>query len=444
MLSEPFLAFFQRHYLPLQQCEPYLLAVSGGRDSMVLAHLFLEHKIPFEIAHCNFQLRGAESDGDSEFVSNWAKKHQINCHIEQFQTKVFAHENGISTQMAARKLRYSYFDRLRQIFPLGQLCTAHHASDVIETALYQFARGSGLAGMSSIPEINGHIIRPLLALTSKQIAHYAHEHQITWREDSSNATSDYARNFVRHHIVPQFEVMNPVFDQTAMQSVQNLKKTRNNYEWFLTKHLQQALITEANGQVRLPVMACAILPDPSELLRHWLKPYGFDTEQVQQIAQNLKKIGWSIKSGQNTVSVNRGELSLQTTEIPDLPDIIITKQDIMIRLGNGTSLFRTSGNHITELKTTPDTLLVQTDALKWPLRVRTWREGDTFQPFGMQGQTQKVQDYLVHKKVAITDKKQVRILENADGQIIWIVGMRSDHRFRVQNLEADLVKFTVA
>jgi tRNA(Ile)-lysidine synthase len=444
MLLEPFLAFFQRNNLPTSGCAPYLLAVSGGRDSMAMAHLFLEQNIPFQIAYCNFQLRGAESDADEAFVKAWAEKHQIVCHAERFDTRTVADTESMSIQMAARKLRYAYFERLRQIFHLDFICTAHHVSDVLETALYQFGRGAGLAGMSSIPERNGAILRPLLAIHARAIAAYAGANAIKWREDSSNASAHYARNFIRHKVVPQMEALNPAFQHSALQTVQNLQKARNNYTWFLTKHLDQAFSIATDGSIKLPIVACTALPEPTEVLRHWLHPCGFLDDQIAQIAQNIIKTGWSITAGQRTLTVNRNELILSSKDlVVTLPDIQVTEQDIMVRLGNGTSMFRTSGNHETSLKTPPDTLLVPSELLKWPLKVRNCKVGESFQPFGMDGQSQKVQDFLVNKKVAVTDKQQVRVLENGDGTFIWLIGLRSDHRFRVQSLDADLVKFTV-
>ena len=222
---------------------PTVLAVSGGLDSMVLAHLFQKACLPFGIAHCNFQLRGEESDGDAVFVAKMAAEWGIPFFVKQFETKTYSSQQGISIQMAARVLRYEWFDEICREQGFARLATAHHLNDAVETALLNFVRGTGLRGLSNLEplasqeRLNAQLIRPLSSFLRSDIEDYAQHNQITWREDSSNATDDYARNFVRHHIVPLMTEMNPNFLRTAERNVQRLGQVEANYEWLLERHL---------------------------------------------------------------------------------------------------------------------------------------------------------------------------------------------------------------
>jgi tRNA(Ile)-lysidine synthase len=434
--------FFGRHQLPISNCQPYLVAVSGGRDSMALVDAMYAQKIPFVMAHCNFQLRGAESDADEKYVQNWAEARHIACYSKRFDTQEHTDDQGISIQMAARQLRYQFFDRLLQQHALSHVITAHHASDVIETALYQFNRGSGLAGMSSIPEVNGNILRPLLRCLPEQIKAYVEQEGLVWREDSSNAKDDYARNFIRHQVVPVFLELNPSFMSTALQTVENLKSARRTYTWLLDQLLQQHLKIDSAGSASLPIAVLESMPNAQELLRHWLLPKAYKQDQINHLAAQLHHTGWSMQAGDWIVTVDRQHLILSSTTEQFLA-LPILKEDIMVRLGNGVVLFKTEVPKPAALTTDADTLYIDTQSITWPLSVRTWQTGDAFQPFGMDGKTQKIQDYLVHKKVSGPNKDLVRILANGDGRIIWVLGMRTDQRFAVPNSAKTVLKFTL-
>jgi tRNA(Ile)-lysidine synthase len=442
MVQAKFAQFFEKNGLPTQACSEYLVAVSGGLDSMVLAHLFLRAAIPFRIVHVNFGLRGAESDADQDFVSQFAQKNKIHFDTQMLDAKTASAQASISVQMAARNLRYAFFERLRQIHALDFVATAHHENDAIETALYHFSRGTGLSGLSGIPAIIGTIIRPLLATTRAEIWAYAQENHIAWREDSSNAKTDYTRNQIRHHIIPRFEEINPSFIATATRNLSNIKKANHNYQWFLSQYLNQHLNTSNAERTTLDIATLKLLPEPIELIRHWLSSYGFDDELCQQIDQKLEQTGWSCTADEHTLYIDRGQIILVGKQI-QLPEArLIQADDIMVRLENGDSIILTSPGLLTDLRTEADTILVKKSLLQFPLSLRPWHEGDSFQPFGMQGQSQKVQDFLVNKKISVPDKSKLRILVNADGQIIWLVGLRFDHRFRAQSTEDAITKIT--
>ena len=444
VLSNKFLRFFHQYDLPYSNCPHYLLAVSGGLDSIVMAHLFHKLHIPCAIAHVNFGLRGAESDGDEDFVKTWAANHSIACYTEKLDAQDAANVGGISIQMAARNLRYDFFDRLRQIYHFNHIATAHTKNDNVETALYHFSRGTGLAGMCGIPEYTDRLIRPLLQCKRSEILAYAQEHEIKWSEDSSNAKTDYTRNHIRLHIVPQFEAINPSFLETAARNMQHFKKSNLNYLHLFQMHLDSILDKDNQGRTLLPIKAIHDMPEPFELLWFWLNKSGYEEEQVQQLVEHIDQPGWSCTVGKTTIAVDRSVLILHASHEEKHSEIQIFADDIMVRLGSKKKLFVTNANHIQEqeLQTPLDSIYVASKALTFPLVIRAWHEGDIFQPFGMEGKTQKVQDFLVNQKVAVPDKSQIPILVNGDGSIIWIVGFRFDHRFRVRYITDGVTKFT--
>lgn len=431
--------------LPTGQCAPYLLAVSGGLDSMVMAHLFVQEQIPAAVAHCNFGLRGAESDVDEAFVRQWAVEHHLPFHTEKFDTEAFAQRDGVSIQMAARSLRYAFFERLRQMHAYHYTVTAHHADDSIETLLMQLGRGSGLAGMSSIPEISGAVVRPLLQYSRTDLEVWAANHRIIWREDASNAKDDYLRNRIRHHVVPELTTAfeDTDFRKQAMLTIANLRKAQTNYQWLLEDHLRKHLVVDADGLQRLSNDAAFALPDANELLRVWLLPKGFDEQSVAHLAEHLGEPGRTWSTGDWQVATTRHEAHLTNRWQQMLPDISITEVDILVRLGGGKTLVITRQPASVPLQTDTQTLLVSAKVLIWPLTVRSWQEGDQFQPFGMGGRHQKVSDYLVNLKYSRAQKQGVRLLLNGDGTPLWLMGFRPDERCRVQAQDTELVKFSL-
>jgi tRNA(Ile)-lysidine synthase len=235
------------HYLSDQKS--YLLAVSGGVDSMVLAHLFLQQKFTFSVAHCNFQLRGEESQRETELVQHWCEQHAITCHVKYMQTDAYATEHKLSIQLAARQLRYSFFDELKAIFKYDFIVTAHHRNDTIETVLFNFFRGTGLPGLTGIPAERNGIIRPLLQMSRQEIEEYALLHQVPFRVDSSNLKEDYTRNKMRLTIIPELQNMFPSFEENMIANINRLQK----FEWFMKNKSQFIERSLWNLEVRISI-----------------------------------------------------------------------------------------------------------------------------------------------------------------------------------------------
>lgn len=436
-LLDGFFKFIKTNSLSFDSEKPALLALSGGLDSMVLAHLFRRAGFAFGVAHCNFQLRGAESDDDEQWLAKVVQEWAVPFFVKRFDTKDYAARNGLSTQMAARELRYDFFAQTAETEGFGSVATAHHQNDSVETALLNFVRGTSLPGLSGMaahrairPDSTVELVRPLLFATREEIFAYAEAQKITWREDSSNASDDYARNFVRLQVMPRLEELNPNFVDTAARNLRRIRSADENLRFLL----QQWLLGDApvNGTI-LPLsidkQRLAQLPSPRQALRQWLKPYGFDAEQTRQIAENLQHVGLRLLSNKGFwVLIEREKIVLSSQEHPQQASVPIQEDDLMLRLPDGSRLFVLSG---TSADSGPTAAQVDADKLRFPLHLRHWLPGDSFQPLGMGGKSQKLQDFFTNRKLSRLEKDEVWLLLNGDGAVIWVLGHRLDERFKL-------------
>lgn len=451
-LLEGFFKFLKTHQLPLEDQNRCLLAVSGGLDSMVMAHLFYRAGLSFAIAHCNFQLRGPESDEDEVFVEQVALDFEVPFFVKRFETKDYARKKGVSIQMAARELRYDWFEKIRIEQNFSGIATAHHLNDSVETALLNFARGAGLPGLSGIAAVSGNLIRPLLFASRSDILEYSRTHGITWREDSSNLSDDYARNFVRRHIIPRLEELNPNFPITAARNMERLREADNNLTFLLNNYLFEPDQTHQ----KLEIQKLTQLPAPQQALRTWLKPYGFDAEQARQLAENLDHVGLTIHSIKGHKLLIDREYLLLLTETEESktneaqaklhPVFQVHEDDLMLNLEDGTRLFflrmppLAPFDSILESPADPCAVLLDVEKLKFPLHLRHWTPGDVFQPLGMGGKRQKLQDFFTNHKLSRFEKDAVWLLFNGDDQLIWVLGLRQDERFKTDSKTTKTLK----
>lgn len=440
-LLEGFFKFLKTQQLIAKDSGTVLLAVSGGVDSVVMTHLFHKAGLSFAVAHCNFQLRGAESDEDEAFVEKLALNFEAAFFVKRFETKDYAHKNGVSTQMAARELRYAWFAQIAEENGFSAIATAHHQNDSIETALLNFARGTGHAGLTGIAPISGKLIRPLLFATRTEILDFSRQHEIGWRNDSSNDSDEYARNFVRRQIIPRFEDLNPSFGRTAARNMERIEEAAENLNFLLDHWFQP---DQSSTDLQFSIGRLLQLPSPRQALRHILKPMGFDAEQARQLAENLDQTGFEIKSDKGyAVLVNRDRLLIAAPENHEalrLALASIHEDDLMVRLPDGTQMFVMEAHEI-PASADPSSIAVDHSKLVFPLHLRHWAPGDVFQPFGMEGKSQKLQDFFTNHKVNRFEKDKVWLLTNGDGALIWVVGMRLDHRFRTQDKTSKILKF---
>jgi len=421
---------------------PTLLAVSGGLDSVVMTHLFQTMAWPFGVAHCNFQLRAEESDADELFVQKLAEQYAVPFFVKRFDTKEYADQLGLSIQMAARELRYAWFENIRANFGFGQIATAHHANDNLETMLLHVARGTGLVGLTGIPVRNAAVIRPLLFATRAELEAYALEHRLAWREDRSNAGDDYARNFVRHNLVPLFESLNPNFPQTTARTIRRLGATQANFSFLLRQflHLPEA----PNQNFTIDKQLLAQLPDQQQALHALLNGYGFTEEQARQLADKEASTGLTLHStaGWQVLNDRRQLFVSHAGQVGTPEPVLIQADDLLVRLPDQHSLLLTPAELPSPYPDGRSAVLVDAEKLQFPLLLRPWQPGDWFQPYGMQGQRQKLQDFLTNIKLSRLEKEQTWILENGDGAIVWVLGHRLDERFKIQDTTAKAFKIS--
>lgn len=431
MLERDFLGFINANRL-FGPADRVLLAVSGGLDSVVMAELFHQVNQPFAIAHVNFGLRGAESDADALFVQNKAEQYGVPFHLTGFKTTAIADERGISIQMAARELRYAWFAQLLQEHQYVCVATAHHQNDVLETVLLNLTRGTGIAGLHGIPARQNQVVRPLLFATRDQVAAYAEAQKLTYREDSSNADDKYARNRIRHHVVPVLTDLNPGFWQTfprtieRLQAAETLVRTELNRSW-------EDVIELMGEQILIRLDKLLAQSEPAFRLAEWLKPMGFSADQVAQMLETLTQpVGQLFLSATHRITHERNGLLLEPlrmvpkyeirlTEWPNAPVDVAGQFTLAVNVVDNAADFRPDAN--------PNVACLDADKLTFPVTIRPWRQGDRFRPLGMNGH-KLVSDLLNDLKLSRSEREQTAVLLSGD-QLAWVIGRRIDHRFRV-------------
>jgi len=417
-------------YLAEQQLiseKPVLIGTSGGRDSMVLCHLYLLSDIPFTIAHCNFNLRAKESDEDETFVRQWAENHQIPIHVKSFDTLEFANENGLSIQMAARDLRLNWFEELCIENNYEFYATAHHQDDAIETYFINQIRGTGLAGLHGILPKQGRLIHPLLFCNREEITQFAQNKQINWRDDSSNQGTKYLRNKVRHQLIPLLKEIKPNITSIIQDNMSRLKSSEDIYQIKIDELKSQICDYDGN-KTSINLKILKKIPQKELVLYEIVHPYGFNFTQVSQILKPSEtESGSFIDSYSHLLLKNRDSLLLKEKQ----------KQSKEIwRIEEGANSIQNpiflQINYKNHFKIIPDELLGQFDyqKLKFPLFLRKWREGDFFYPLGMKGKRKLLSDYFIDEKFSLIEKNETWILCSGK-DIIWILGKRIDDRFKI-------------
>ncbi|MBC7845449.1 MAG: tRNA lysidine(34) synthetase TilS [Flavobacterium sp.] len=411
-----------------------LLATSGGIDSMVMVDLF--HKLPFEIAiaHCNFQLRGLESFADQNFVQNYAETNDIPLFLTQFDTQAFAKDYKLSTQVAARELRYSWFYELLETKKYDYILTAHHADDNLETFLIHLSRGTGLDGLTGIPAQNGKVIRPLLIFSRSEIEQYASDNSIEWREDSSNASDKYLRNKIRHNLVPILKEINPDFLASFCKTQVHLYESRKMVE-DASIMVYQLVAKDEGGQIHFDLNQLKKLPNYKSYLYDWLNEYGFSAwDDIYDLVDGQS--GKQVFSSEFRLLKNRDFLILSPENLEkEDEEYFIFKDQKEVNFPLNMTFCKVPD--ISLMSNT--TIFVDEDKLWFPLVLRRWRQGDNFQPFGMEGKSKKVSKFFKDNKLSLIEKENVWIL-CSDNQIVWIVGFRQDERFKIGNRTKKILK----
>jgi tRNA(Ile)-lysidine synthase len=409
-----------------------LLGVSGGLDSVVLTHMFAQEYIPFTIAHCNFDLRGEESDGDADFVEALANKYGVAFVTRSFDTIEVAFKYNLSIQMAARELRYRWFESLSEEFGFDRVATAHHLNDSLETALLNYTKGTGIRGLGGIRLLNHKkVFRPLINVTKEEIIAYANKHQLEWREDSSNASDKYQRNLIRHQVVPALESINPGFLHTAAANMTRIQETSDAFDFLAEKYFQQLAILQGS-EICIKRTDLENLPGLPTLFYKWLGKFGANDEQIRQLSEHcLLGKTLEIETQDKHISLTRKELLIGSGS-ENHEQVTIKADDLMLKLPDDSRIILMKSDIQMPYPDGKIEVLLNADKLKFPLTLRHWKEGDAFQPFGMKGLGQKLQDFFTNHKLSPKEKDRQWILVNGDDAIVWLPGLRLDHRFRIQ------------
>lgn len=427
---------FQNHIntnLPFLKEKKLLLATSGGIDSMVLLHLCHQLKLDIRVAHCNFQLRGDESDEDEDFVKSQTDKLQIPIFINKFDTKKFAEKEKLSIQVVARNLRYEWFNTLLINNDYDYILTAHHLDDSLETFLINFTRGSGLDGLTGIPQQNGTIVRPLLPFSRTEIEIFAKENNVEWREDSSNASDNYLRNKLRRDVIPILKELNPSLLDSFENTISNLQQAQTLVD-DASQIFYKKVVTDSNFQKRINLTELIQLPNYHAYLYQWLKPLGFsDWDSINDLV--TAQSGKQIHSQNHTLLKDRNELIVfpkQESEKTTLFLIEKEQKEVKFPLKMAFSNVDDISNQVT------NTIFVDEDKLQFPLEIRKWQEGDWFFPFGMIG-SKKLSKYFKDEKLSLLDKSNTWLL-CSENQIVWVIGKRQDERFKVTEETTKILK----
>jgi len=427
---------FKKHiaaHFPALADQKILVACSGGLDSIVLLHLLQKIGLTLGVAHCNFKLRGAHSDADLSFVETIAGNLGVPVFTTVFDTKRYAKTQGVSTQVAARELRYEWFYSTARANGYDRIATGHHADDDLETFFINLSRVTGLRGLTGITSNTEQLIRPLLPFSRAQIMQFAKKEGLFWREDSSNSTRDYLRNKLRLDVIPAFKGVNKTFLQNFKQTQQHLKESQALLEDYITL-VTKLVVSHTDAGYEIDSKQLQALPNTNTLLFELLYPYGFtDFKAIASILES--EVGKKVLSKQYVLHKDRNHLVLTTREqVVDSRVYCINakKQSCTIPIKLNFTKVAQVGEH------EPHSLYVDAAKLTYPLKVRAWRLDDVFHPFGMKGK-KKLTKFFKDEKLSLLSKNSVWVLESGD-EIVWVIGLRPDDRYKVTSATNKVLK----
>ena len=409
--------------------EKIILAVSGGIDSVCMTDLFHEAKYNFAIAHCNFGLRGDESDKDEEFAKKLAKKYKVPFFVQHFNTAEFGESGKISIQMAARELRYAWFKDLLAQQNYDKIAVAHHQNDVLETMLLNLVRGTGIAGFHGITPVKGKLVRPLLFADREDIMKYVAEHHLGWREDSSNESNKYSRNLLRNEVVPLLKKINPDIENTIKQTVEKVSAAEKIFEQYIEELRKEIFTTESQVQYfNLEKFSKRDRTVP--VLFELLKEYGFSYPVVKEIFSSLESSpGKKFESPACLLVKDRGQLVITRKDLSEFMSLSIDQEVAEIAVGHFKLTIKSLSKENFKISSSKDIACLDLDTLKFPLELRKWKDGDWFCPLGL-NKKKKLSDFLIDQKVPLNLKDKVYVL-TSNGAIVWVMGHRIDDRFKI-------------
>ncbi|MGK6352173.1 tRNA lysidine(34) synthetase TilS [Parapedobacter sp. DT-150] len=427
-VQERFIQYLQEQAL-CQPGERILLAVSGGKDSVLMTHLFAGAGYAIGIAHCNFGLRGEASDGDEALVTRLAGAMDVPCYVTAFDTEEYAREHGISIQMAARELRYAWLETIRATQGYDHIAVGQHRNDHVETLLLNLVRGTGLGGLRGIQPKRDHIIRPLLFLDAEEVQAYVQEQGLAYRDDASNFSTKYARNKIRLEVIPKLKELNPGLERTIAESMARFADAYTVLQAYIDELRGRLLVQRVPGEWHLPIAELMVLHPRQFMFYELLRPFGFTEAVVGDLARTLPGTpGKYFTSPSHVLHIDRKELVLTSLETEDHSEAIIENAGDSVRWG--TYRFESGWSTDTIISKVPHAVQLDADKVTFPIRIRAWQEGDAFRPLGMKG-TKKLSDFFVSLKIPIYWKHAVPVVVDGHGDILWVAPFRMDDRYKI-------------
>ncbi len=408
-----------------------LLAVSGGIDSMVLAHLFMRQGFDFAIAHCNFNLRGTEADEDEAFVKEYAENHRIDFFVKRFDTTGYASEKGLSIQMAARELRYRWFEELRSAAGFDSIALAHNLNDNIETFLINLVRGTGIAGLAGIKPKNEYLVRPLLFASRAEIREYCEKYEVRYREDSSNADTKYVRNKIRHLIIPVLREINPSFENTIEETISRVGDINEIYSGHIAK-IRKSLIKELKNSQSVKISDLTSLTPLNTMVFELFRSFGLTRPMVPELIKlATSRTGSHLSTSSYRFIRNRSEILIESieSESESSQHMVFNTLEELLAGNFGAKVVQAACSEGFEIPRNATSTCISLNKLKFPVIVRNWKPGDIFYPLGM-NKKKKLSDFFIDNKLSMPEKERVLVMESG-GKISCIIGIRTDNRFRI-------------
>lgn len=455
-LLQKFIEFIKKENL-FQPKDKLLLAVSGGVDSVVLCELCKQGGYDFVIAHCNFQLRGEESERDEQFVRTLAKKYNAEIFVRKFETEKYAEEKKLSIQVAARELRYEWFNQIVN----GQcsmvnsenaqthnpqftthILTAHHANDNIETLLMNLFKGTGINGLRGILPKQEKIMRPLLFAKKEELLEFAKENALGYVEDSSNASDKYTRNFFRNQLIPSIQKVFPQAEDNLLNSIERFRDIEILYRQSIELH-KKKLLEKKGGEIHIPVLKLLQSEPLPTIIYEIIKDFGFTSNQTEEVIKLLKSdTGKYVQSSSYRVLKNRNWLIISPVDSTIAENILIETEDQTIQFSKGKLKFEKLQNTNYQPQTTNSIANLDADEITFPLLLRKWKQGDYFYPLGM-NKKKKLSRFFIDQKLSLTEKENIWVLE-MNRKITWVVGKRIDDRVKITPKTKNILKITLS
>jgi len=456
-LLKKFTDFIKKENL-FQPKDKLLLAVSGGVDSVVLCELCKLAGYDFVIAHCNFQLRGEESERDEQFVRELTKKYNVEIFVKKFDTEKYAEENKLSIQVAARELRYGWFNQIvngqlsmvnshagfirHSPLTIHHILTAHHANDNIETLLINFFKGTGISGLRGILPKHGNIIRPLLFAKKEELIEFAKENNLSYVEDSSNVSDKYTRNYFRNQLIPSVQKVFPQVEDNLLNNIQRFKDIETLYQQSIQLH-KKKLLEKKGEEIHIPVLKLFKSDPLPTIVYEIIKDFGFTSNQTEDVIKLLNSdSGKYVQSHTHKIIKNRNWLIITSSLTTVAENILIEEEDKVVEFLNGKLEMKQISAAGYKLSGSESIAQLDSDEIKFPLLLRKWKQGDYFYPLGMK-KKKKLSRFFIDQKLSLTEKENIWVLE-MNKKIIWIVGKRIDDRFKITPKTKNILKISLS